>query len=60
MKTLNVIKIDLNWYRGKCEKCEKCAFNNNFICFFVKCFSTEREDRENIYFKLIDMNDKSE
>ena len=59
MKTLDTIKVDLNISSNKCKK---CIFNNTcyFICLFVKCIGIEREDRENVYFKLIDMDDKSE
>lgn len=59
MKILSVNKVGLNIFNNKCQK---CVFNNGhgYLCVFVKCISTEREDRENIYFKLIDMDNKSE
>ena len=59
MKTLDTIKVDSNAFNNKCGK---CIFNNmgNTICVFVKCISIEREDRECVYFKLIDMDDKGE
>ena len=50
MKTLDVIKVDVNEY-GK--KCKKCTFNKikNF-CVFLKCVKMERDDQEYTYFKL--------
>ncbi len=57
MKTLDVIKVDLNEY-GK--KCKICTFNKikNF-CVFAKCVKMERDDQEYVYFKLVDMDNKS-
>lgn len=54
MKTLDTIKVDSNTYNTKCKK---CIFNNtdNSICVFVKCIGIEREDREYVYFRLVDM-----
>lgn len=59
MKTLDTIKVDLNIFSNKCKK---CIFNNTdySICVFVKCIGIEREDRENVYFKLIGMDNKGE
>ncbi len=58
MKTLDVIKVDSNEYT---KKCKICTFNKikNF-CIFVKCIRLERDDQEYVYFKLVDMDNKSE
>lgn len=62
MKTLDTIKIDSNTYNTKCKKCIFNNINNtdNSICIFVKCTGIEREDQEYVYFRLVDMDNKSE